>query len=145
MFKKYKKFFFFFWGIFLIGMVTVVIFFWLITAGKLGFMPTFEELENPTNKFASEIYFEDGPMISRYYQGSENRRYTEYRDIPESVKDALIATEDIRFYEHSGIDVIGLFRVAKGLLTGNSSSGGGSTITQQLAKMLFPGIRIKIL
>ncbi|WP_423803589.1 transglycosylase domain-containing protein [Odoribacter laneus] len=138
MFKKYKKFFFFFWGIFLIGMVTVVIFFWLITAGKLGFMPTFEELENPTNKFASEIYFEDGPMISRYYQGSENRRYTEYRDIPESVKDALIATEDIRFYEHSGIDVIGLFRVAKGLLTGNSSSGGGSTITQQLAKMLFP-------
>lgn len=138
MFKRYKKFFFIFWGIFLAGILGLVLFFWLIAEGKLGFMPTFEELENPNNKFASEIYFEDGPMISRYYIGSENRRYTEYKDIPGSVKDALVATEDARFYEHSGIDVIGLFRVAKGLLTGNSSSGGGSTISQQLAKMLFP-------
>lgn len=138
MFKRYKKLFFIFWGIFLAGILGVCLFFWLIAEGKLGFMPTFEELENPNNKFASEIYFEDGPMISRYYIGSENRRYTEYKDIPNSVKDALIATEDARFYEHSGIDVIGLFRVAKGLLTGSSSSGGGSTISQQLAKMLFP-------
>lgn len=138
MFKRYKKLFFIFWGIFLAGILGVCLFFGLIAEGKLGFMPTFEELENPNNKFASEIYFEDGPMISRYYIGSENRRYTEYKDIPNSVKDALIATEDARFYEHSGIDVIGLFRVAKGLLTGSSSSGGGSTISQQLAKMLFP-------
>lgn len=138
MFKKYKKFFFVFWGLFLAAVVGVVVFFWLIAEGKLGFMPTFEELENPNNKFASEIYFEDGPMISRYYMGNENRRYTEYKDIPKSVKDALIATEDVRFYEHSGVDVIGLFRVAKGLLTGSSSSGGGSTISQQLAKLLFP-------
>ena len=61
-------------------------FFWLVAEGKLGFMPTFEELENPNSKFASEIYFEDGPMISRYYIGSENRRYTEYKDIPNSVR-----------------------------------------------------------
>ena len=138
MFKKYKKLFVIFWCVFLTGLLLAVLFFWLIAEGKLGFMPTFEELENPNNKFASEVYFEDGPMISRYFQGSENRRYTEYKDIPESVKDALVATEDVRFYDHSGIDVIGLFRVAKGLLTGSSSSGGGSTITQQLAKMLFP-------
>lgn len=138
MFRKYRKFFFIFWAVFLTGVSCVVLFFWLIAQGKLGFMPTFEDLENPNNKFASEIYFEDGPMISRYYIGSENRRYTEYKDIPNTVKAALIATEDVRFYEHSGIDAIGLFRVAKGLLTGNSSSGGGSTISQQLAKMLFP-------
>ena len=62
----------------------------------------------------------------------------DYKDIPQSVIDALIATEDVRFYDHSGIDVRGLFRVAQGMLTGNSSAGGGSTITQQLAKMLFP-------
>lgn len=138
MFKKYKRFFFIFWGIFFTAILCLVVFFWLIAEGKLGFMPTFEELENPNSKFASEIYFEDGPMISRYYIGSENRRYTEYKDIPNSVKDALIATEDVRFYEHSGVDVIGLFRVAKGLLTGSNSTGGGSTISQQLAKMLFP-------
>jgi len=138
MFRKYRKFFVVFWSVFILGVSGVIVFFWLIAEGKMGFMPTFEELENPNSRFASEVYFEDGPMISRYYVGSENRRYTEYKDIPQSVKDALIATEDVRFYDHSGVDVIGLFRVAKGLLTGNSSSGGGSTITQQLAKMLFP-------
>lgn len=138
MFKKYKKFVAIFWSVFLGGILLAILFFWLIAEGKLGFMPTFEELENPNSKFASEVYFEDGPMISRYYLGSENRRYTEYKDIPETVKDALIATEDNRFYEHSGIDAIGLLRVMKGILTGSSSSGGGSTITQQLAKMLFP-------
>lgn len=138
MFRKYRKFFVVFWSVVILGVLGVVVFFWLIAEGKMGFMPTFEELENPNSRFASEVYFEDGPMISRYYVGSENRRYTEYKDIPQSVKDALIATEDVRFYDHSGVDVIGLFRVAKGLLTGNSSSGGGSTITQQLAKMLFP-------
>ena len=68
----------------------------------------------------------------------ENRKYIEYREIPQSVIDALIATEDVRFYDHSGVDVRGLFRVAKGLLTANTSAGGGSTISQQLAKMLFP-------
>lgn len=138
MFRKYKKFLIIFWSLFFGGVLLVVVFFWLIAEGKLGFMPTFEELENPNNRFASEVYFGDGPMISRYYIGSENRRYTEYKDIPASVKEALISTEDARFYDHSGIDVIGLFRVAKGLMTGSSSSGGGSTISQQLAKMLFP-------
>ncbi len=115
-----------------------VFFFWLISTGRLGFMPTFEELENPNNRFASEVYFADGVLMNRYFE-KENRRYAEYKDIPQSVIDALIATEDVRFYDHSGVDVRGLFRVVKGILTGNTSSaGGGSTISQQLAKMLFP-------
>ena len=126
-----------FWSVVLVGIIGVFVFFWLISAGKLGFMPTFEELENPNNRFASEVYFADGPIMNRYFE-KENRKYIEYREIPQSVIDALIATEDVRFYDHSGVDVRGLFRVAKGLLTANTSAGGGSTISQQLAKMLFP-------
>ncbi len=126
-----------FWSVVLVGILGIFIFFWLISAGKLGFMPTFEELENPNNRFASEVYFADGPIMNRYFE-KENRKYTEYREIPQSVIDALIATEDVRFYDHCGVDVRGLFRVAKGLLTANTSAGGGSTISQQLAKMLFP-------
>ena len=137
MFKKYWKFFVIFWSVVLVGIIGVFVFFWLISAGKLGFMPTFEELENPNNRFASEVYFADGPIMNRYFE-KENRKYIEYREIPQSVIDALIATEDVRFYDHSGVDVRGLFRVAKGLLTANPSAGGGSTISQQLAKMLFP-------
>ena len=137
MFKKYWKFFVIFWSVVLVGIIGVFVFFWLISAGKLGFMPTFEELENPNNRFASEVYFADEPIMNRYFE-KENRKYIEYREIPQSVIDALIATEDVRFYDHSGVDVRGLFRVAKGLLTANTSAGGGSTISQQLAKMLFP-------
>ena len=137
MFKKYWKFFVIFWSVVLVGIIGVFVFFWLISAGKLGFMPTFEELENPNNRFASEVYFADGPIMNRYFE-KENRKYIEYREIPQSVIDALIATEDVRFNDHSGVDVRGLFRVAKGLLTANTSAGGGSTISQQLAKMLFP-------
>lgn len=137
MFKKYWKFFVIFWSVVLVGIIGVFVFFWLVSAGKLGFMPTFEELENPNNRFASEVYFADGPIMNRYFE-KENRKYIEYREIPQSVIDALIATEDVRFYDHSGVDVRGLFRVAKGLLTANTSAGGGSTISQQLAKMLFP-------
>ena len=137
MFKKYWKFFVIFWSVVLVGIIGVFVFFWLISAGKLGFMPSFEELENPNNRFASEVYFADGPIMNRYFE-KENRKYIEYREIPQSVIDALIATEDVRFYDHSGVDVRGLFRVAKGLLTANTSAGGGSTISQQLAKMLFP-------
>lgn len=137
MFKKYWKFFVIFWSVVLAGIIGIFVFFWLISAGKLGFMPTFEELENPNNRFASEVYFADGPIMNRYFE-KENRKYIEYREIPQSVIDALIATEDVRFYDHSGVDVRGLFRVAKGLLTANTSAGGGSTLSQQLAKMLFP-------
>lgn len=137
MLKKYWKFFVIFWSVVIIGLAGVFVFFWLISAGKLGFMPTFEELENPNNRFASEVYFADGSVMNKYFE-KENRKYTEYKEIPQSVIDALIATEDARFYDHSGIDARGLFRVLKGILTVNTSAGGGSTISQQLAKMLFP-------
>ncbi len=138
MFKRYRKFLIVFWSVVVAGILGTVFFFWLISTGRLGFMPTFEELENPNNRFASEVYFADGVLMNRYFE-KENRRYAEYKDIPKSVIDALIATEDVRFYDHSGVDVRGLFRVVKGILTGNTSSaGGGSTISQQLAKMLFP-------
>lgn len=138
MFKRYRKFLIVFWSVVVAGILGTVFFFWLISTGRLGFMPTFEELENPNNRFASEVYFADGVLMNRYFE-KENRRYAEYKDIPQSVIDALIATEDVRFYDHSGVDVRGLFRVVKGILTGNTSSaGGGSTISQQLAKMLFP-------
>lgn len=137
MLKKYWKLFVVFWSVIIVGIIGAVVFFWLISAGKLGFMPTFEELENPNNRFASEVYFADGPVMNKYFE-KENRKYTEYKEIPQSVIDALISTEDIRFYDHSGVDVRGLFRVLKGLLTANTSAGGGSTLSQQLAKMLFP-------
>ncbi len=138
MFKRSRKFLIVFWSVVVAGILGLVFFFWLISTGRLGFMPTFEELENPNNRFASEVYFADGVLMNRYFE-KENRRYAEYKDIPKSVIDALIATEDVRFYDHSGVDVRGLFRVVKGILTGNTSSaGGGSTISQQLAKMLFP-------
>lgn len=137
MFGKYKKIFIIFWSVVICGIIGVFVFFWMVAAGKFGFMPTFEELENPNSRFASEVYFADGPMMSRYFE-KENRKYIEYKEIPQSVIDALIATEDVRFYEHSGVDIRGLFRVVKGILTANSSAGGGSTISQQLAKMLFP-------
>jgi len=138
MFKRYWKGLAVFWGLFIVFVGGVFLFFYLISAGKLGFMPTFEELENPSNQFASEVYSADGRILGKYFEGSENRRYTDYESIPTCVVDALIATEDVRFYDHSGIDVRGLFRVAKGMLSGDRSSGGGSTISQQLAKMLFP-------
>ena len=138
MLRKYWKDFVIFWSVFVVLVGGIFLFFYLISEGKLGFMPTFEELENPTNNFATEVYSDDGVLIGRYFMGNENRRYTNYDEIAPCVIDALIATEDARYYEHSGIDVRGLFRVAKGVLTGDESSGGGSTISQQLAKMLFP-------
>ncbi|MDR1273642.1 MAG: transglycosylase domain-containing protein [Odoribacteraceae bacterium] len=136
--KKHRKGFVIFWGAFACLLGGACLFFYLIAIGKLGFMPSFEELENPTSRFSSEIYSADGKMLGKYFRGNENRRYTDYKDIPASVLDALVATEDIRFYDHSGIDARGLLRVIKGLLSGSTSSGGGSTLSQQLAKMLFP-------
>lgn len=126
-----------FWSIFTLAVGGIVLFFALIANGKLGFMPSFEELENPKNVLASEIYFEDGKLIDKYFI-HENRTYVDFENLPPHLIDALVATEDVRFYRHSGIDLRGLVRVVKGIVTGDSSSGGGSTLSQQLAKMLFP-------
>ncbi len=98
-------------------------------------MPTFEELENPKSNLASEIYSADQKLLGKYY--IENRSNTDYANLSPHLIHALVATEDIRFRNHSGIDLKSLFRVAYGVVTGNHK-GGGSTITQQLAKNLFP-------
>lgn len=133
---SYTKYIIAFWSIFAIGILSIILLFSLIAKGKLGYMPSFEELENPQNLVASQVISRDGKVLGRYFR--ENRVVAHYGDLPESLTEALIATEDARFYDHSGVDLRGLFRVAKGLITGNSNSGGGSTISQQLAKMLFP-------
>ena len=135
--NKFKVYLITFWSLFLLGVGGVVLLFAMIANGKLGFMPSFEELENPKNILASEIYFEDGKIIDKYFV-SENRTFVDYENLPPHLIDALIATEDVRFYRHSGVDLRGLVRVVKGIVTGDSSSGGGSTLSQQLAKMLFP-------
>jgi penicillin-binding protein 1A len=135
--RNLRKYIVLFWMIFLTGIAGIAILFILLARGSLGFMPTFEELENPPNILSSEIYSEDRNILDKYFI-HENRTFVNYNNLPPHLIDALIATEDVRFYRHSGIDVRGLARVFKGILTGDSSSGGGSTISQQLAKMLFP-------
>jgi penicillin-binding protein 1A len=106
-------------------------FFWLF-----GRMPSLEELENPKSQLASTIYSTDGKELGRFFY--ENRSEIEFSELSPYIHDALVATEDVRFYRHSGIDARSMFRVVAGLLTGQSGrTGGGSTITQQLAKNLF--------
>ncbi len=131
-----RKYIRYFWGLFA-GVALIVIFiFFLIARGTLGFMPTFEDLENAETVLASQVISEDEKLLGTYFK--ENRTFVNYEDLPDHLVKALIATEDVRFYRHSGIDFRGLLRVIKGIITGNTSSGGGSTISQQLAKMLFP-------
>ncbi|SHF94406.1 penicillin-binding protein 1A [Mariniphaga anaerophila] len=135
--KSWKKYIIGFWVLFALGIASVALLFVMIAKGNLGFMPTFEELENPPNILASEIFSEDGKILDKYFI-HENRTFVNYENLPPHLIEALIATEDVRFFKHSGIDLRGLVRVFKGIVTGDTSSGGGSTISQQLAKMLFP-------
>ncbi|MDH6304291.1 penicillin-binding protein 1A [Parabacteroides sp. PF5-5] len=127
-----------FWILYAVIMLTVVVLFVAISKGSIGYMPPVEQLENPIDKYASLIISADGKTLNRYAHSSDNRIQVNYNDLsPELVK-ALIATEDIRFSKHSGIDVQGLFRaiIKRGLLF-QKNAGGGSTITQQLAKQLY--------
>ena len=140
--NNFKKYIIWFWSLIGLFIAGGFIFFFLIAKGMLGFMPSFEELENPKNILASEIYSDDGKVLDKYFI-RENRTYVDYKDLPPHLIDALVATEDVRFYKHSGIDLRGLMRVAKGVVTGDTSSGGGSTLSQQLAKMLFPRDRFE--
>ncbi len=133
----YRKWLVIFWSIFILGFGLGFLMFVLISQGKLGVMPTFEELENPFISQASVIYSEDGEELGSYF--IENRKDIDFRDLNPDLVNALVATEDIRFYEHSGIDFKALARVIVGVLSGNHK-GGGSTITQQLAKQLYTKI-----
>ena len=126
-----------FWGIFLGGVLFIVILFVMIAQGFFGVMPTFEELENPNSNLASEVLADDQTTLGAFY--IQNRSFVGRQELSQGLVDALIATEDIRFYEHSGIDARGLGRVLfKTVMLGKGEAGGGSTITQQLAKNLFP-------
>lgn len=124
-----------FWIIYAVSLLLFMLFFAAIANNVFGPLPSFEELENPKTNLATEIYSSDKKLIGTYY--IENRSNVEYSDLPQHLVHALLATEDIRFEKHSGVDLKALFRVAYGVLTGNSR-GGGSTLTQQLAKNLFP-------
>ena len=123
------------WTLFVIGVTCGFGLFYGISHEWFGDMPTFEELENPTTNLATEIISADGKILGTYY--IENRSNVSYSELSPHLVNALLAIEDIRFYEHSGIDQRALLRVVFGIATGNDK-GGGSTLTQQLAKNLFP-------
>ncbi len=133
-FRRYLRIF---WLIVLAPLVLLLLMVFGAASGLFGKLPTFEELESPQTFLASAVYSSDGQVIGKYYV--QNRSQVQYKDISPYVIDGLVATEDARFYDHSGVDLRSLFRVFfETLLMHHSSSGGGSTLTQQLAKMLFP-------
>jgi len=120
-----------FWKVFLYCLGGVFLVFLLASWGVFGTMPSFEDLENPESNLATEIISADGETIGKFY--NENRTSIKYEDLPKHLVDALVATEDERFYDHSGIDARGTMRA----ITSFGTSGGASTLTQQLAKQLF--------
>ncbi len=131
-----KKYLIWFWGLFILPFAFVITLFVLISMGKLGPMPSFGELENPEYYLAAQVLSEDGVLLGKI--SIENRTWTEFKDISPYLTNALIATEDVRYYRHSGVDIRGLGRAAILTVILGQSTGGGSTITQQLAKQLYP-------
>ena len=126
------------WGGFAVCLLIATLVFVLIYIGVIGYMPPIEELKNPTDKFASVVMSDDGVELGRYYRDKSNRVYVDFDEMSPHLTNALIATEDIRFEKHSGIDGIGLLRavVKRGIFM-QRNAGGGSTVTQQLAKLLY--------
>ncbi|SDD70831.1 penicillin-binding protein 1A [Pricia antarctica] len=139
--KKITGFFIFikwFWILFSAGILSVVLLFLLASWGVFGAMPQYEYLENPQTNLATEIISSDGKTLGKFYL-DDNRTPIPFDSLPDNLVNALIATEDARFYEHSGIDAFGVLRAVAYLGT----KGGASTITQQLARQLFVGVRSK--
>ncbi len=134
-FHKYTRML---WILFAVPASLFILIIILAVTGTLGYMPKIEDLENPKIDLATQIISYDGEVLGSIYYGNQNRTYIGYERLPKHLVDALIATEDVRFYKHSGVDFRSLARAV--VLTGifqKSSAGGGSTITQQLAKQLF--------
>ena len=129
-FSKYIKWF---WVTILGGTAMVILLFLFASWGFYGALPTFEELENPEHNLATEVISIDGKTMGKYFK--ENRTPVKYKDLPKSLIKALIATEDERFYEHSGVD----FKATARAIAKLGKGGGGSTITQQFAKLLVHG------
>lgn len=126
------------WGTLCAVIVFLAVSFTSIWFGWIGYMPDLEDLQNPISRYASQVYSVDGKILGTYNMNRENRVHVDYDGISPYLVQALVATEDERFYDHSGIDFIALTRavVKRGIL-GQKSAGGGSTITQQLAKQLY--------
>ena len=133
--QGFRKYILGFWMLFASGLLLAVLFFYAISAGVFGELPTFEDLENPKSSLATEVISSDGVVLGKYY--IQNRSFTKYDELSPYLIQALIATEDARFERHSGIDVRGLIRA----IVFMGSKGGASTITQQLALNLFSGQR----
>lgn len=133
-----KKLIYTLWTLLVTMILIVMGFFVAIWNGWVGYMPDMENLQNPIDRYASQIYSCDGKVLGTWNKSRENRIHVEYSNLSPYLIQALVATEDVRFYDHSGIDFISLGRaiVKRGLL-GQTSAGGGSTITQQLAKQLY--------
>jgi penicillin-binding protein 1A len=129
-FSAYKRKF---WQLFAYGFLGIILLFLFASWGFFGKMPSFDDLENPDSNVATEIISSDGVLIGKFYK--ENRTNVKYEELPKHLVEALVSTEDERFYEHSGIDVRGTFRAVAKL----GKDGGASTLTQQLAKNLFHG------
>ena len=126
------------WTLLAIVILGSAVTFTAIWNGFIGYMPPVEDLQNPINRFATQIYSADGKVIGTWNFNRENRVCVSYNDISPYLVQALVATEDVRFYDHSGVDFIALGRaIVKRGLFGQTSAGGGSTITQQLAKQLY--------
>lgn len=134
-----KKLLKIFWWTFGIGILIAVVIFTLIAYGWIGYLPPIEELENPKNNVATEVYSADGVVLSTFYhRNTGNRVLVNYQDLSPNLVNALIATEDVRFKQHSGIDAKALLRaIVKRMVLFSGTAGGGSTLTQQLAKQLY--------
>ena len=134
--NKYQKLASGLWSAFGFGIISLLVYFFLVDINFLflfGASPSLDKLENPRSDQASELYTEDGQLIGKYFR--ENRSPVKYEKISPMLIKALIATEDVRFYDHSGVDPEAMLGVVKAVIAGENR--GGSTITQQLAKNLY--------
>ncbi|NNG09295.1 MAG: penicillin-binding protein, partial [Arenibacter sp.] len=136
--NNFLKFIKWFWALFFAGVLSIVLIFLVASWEWLGELPTFETLENPQTNLASQVISSDGELLGKFYL-EDNRTDVEYEDLPENLVNALLASEDIRFYDHSGIDARGTLRALFYL----GKRGGASTISQQLSRQLFVGVRSK--
>lgn len=133
-----KKLFTFLWICYILLVAVIGFTFYGIFTGDIGYMPDIEQLQNPVNKYATQVFSADGKQLGTWSYSSANRVFADFNNMPPALVDALVATEDARFYEHNGIDFQALLRaiIKRGLFQ-QKSAGGGSTITQQLAKQLY--------
>lgn len=134
--NREKRFLKIFWGIIIAPFAIIIFFLILIRMGAFGSLPTFEELESPKSNIATNVISEDGAIIGNFY--IQNRSFVNYNELSPNIVNALVSTEDARFESHSGIDIIGLVRVGVKTILMGGKQGGGSTISQQLAKNLYP-------